>query len=131
MPRKSTDTYPANWPQIAHRVKEEASWQCVRCGHPHHPDSGHMLTVHHLDMDRSNNRWHNLASLCQACHLHIQAKVVMEQAWLLEHSEWFKPLVAGYYAFHFGLPDDRGFVLAHVDELIALGQGRIQLEDLV
>lgn len=41
---------------------------------------------------------------------------------MFEHSEWFRPYVAGYYAFHAGLPDDRESVTAHMDEYIALGQ---------
>lgn len=28
-----------------------------------------VLTVAHLDHDKTNNRFHNLAALCQACHL--------------------------------------------------------------
>lgn len=58
-----------------------------------------ILTVHHLDGDKANVRWWNLAALCQRCHLEIQAKVVMERVYPFEHSEWFKPFVSGYYAF--------------------------------
>lgn len=29
-----------------------------------------VLTVAHIDQDKTNNRFHNLAALCQACHLH-------------------------------------------------------------
>lgn len=29
-----------------------------------------VLTVAHLDHDKNNNRFHNLAALCQSCHLH-------------------------------------------------------------
>lgn len=58
-----------------------------------------ILTVHHLDGDKANVRWWNLVSLCQRCHLEIQAKVVMERVYPHEHAEWFKPFVAGYYAF--------------------------------
>ena len=43
---------------------------------------------------------------------------------MFEHSDWFKSYVAGYYAAQHGFPDDREYVLAHLDELIALGQGR-------
>ena len=35
--------------------------------------------------------------------------------------------MAGYYAFHHGLPHDRAFVEAHQDDLILLGQGRLEL----
>lgn len=63
-----------------------------------HPDNGkqRVLTVHHLDMDKSNCNWWNLAALCQGCHLHIQAKVDFEQYWMLEHSAWLRPFVLGY-----------------------------------
>ena len=127
MPRKSKpdSAYPADWPDIARRVKDEAGWRCVRCQHPHEPAAGYCLTVHHLDGDKANCRWHNLAALCQRCHLSIQAKVIMERPWMWEHSEWFKPYVAGYYAARHGLSDDRESVLARVDELIAMGQGGV------
>jgi 5-methylcytosine-specific restriction endonuclease McrA len=124
MPRKSTGVYPENWTEIANRVKDKAGWKCIRCGHPHDRESGHVLTVHHLDLNPANCRWWNLTALCQRCHLRIQGKVIMERTWFLEHSEWFKPYVAGFYAHYFGLPDDRESVMAHVEELIALGQGR-------
>lgn len=126
MPRKSTGEYPPDWPQIARQAKEEAGWCCIRCGHPHDTKSGHMLTVHHLDLDKSNCRWWNIAALCQRCHLRIQGKVIMERVWMLEHSAWFRPYCAGYYAHHFGRPDDRESVEKAMDELIALGQGRIR-----
>lgn len=77
------------------------------------------------DLNPANNRWWNLGALCQRCHLRIQGKVVMERPWLWEHSEWFRPYVAGYYAYHHGLDDRREFVEANIDFLIRLGQGRI------
>lgn len=128
MPRKSHGgDYPPDWKEIADRVKTEAGWMCIRCGHPHDYVTGHVLTVHHLDLNPSNCRWWNLAALCQKCHLTIQAKVIMERTWMLPHSEWFKPYVAGYYAFHNGLPDDRDSVVPKIDELIAIGQGVLSL----
>jgi hypothetical protein len=121
--------YPDEWPTIARRVKEEAGWQCVRCGHAHDAESWHILTVHHLVPDKQLVRWWNLAALCQRCHLYIQGKVVMSRTWMFEHSEWFKPYVAGYYAYQHGLPDDREFVREHQQALIRLGQGRADLAD--
>lgn len=115
---KRGSEYPENWPEIAKRVKEEAGWKCVRCGIPHQP--GHVLTVHHLDMNPANCAWHNLAALCQQCHLTIQGKVIMERVWMFEHSEWFKPFVGGYTAHLRGLPEDREYVMAHLDELLVL-----------
>lgn len=119
--------YSDDWLQISLQVKGDANWKCVRCGHPNDRISGHVLTVHHLTGDKSLNRWWNLAALCQKCHLHIQAKVIMERVWMFDHSEWFKPYVAGYYAHQNGLPDDRIYVEAHIDDLIALGQGHISI----
>jgi hypothetical protein len=121
MQRKSKSAYPANWPEIAHLVKEEAGWRCVRCGQEHDVQAGYMLTVHHLDLDPENCEWWNLVALCQRCHLHIQAKVVMEQPFMFEHSKWFKPYVAGYYAHQVGLPTDKEYVMAHLEGLLKLG----------
>lgn len=98
MPRKSIGEYPPNWEEIANAVKTAAGWKCVRCGHAHDVEAGYMLTVHHLDLDPSNCAWWNIPALCQRCHLRIQAKVVMERFWMLDHSPWFKPYLAGYYA---------------------------------
>lgn len=94
-----TGEYPPNWNQIARSLKEANGWICERCKHPHDVPSGHVLTVHHLDGNPSNNDHWNLAVLCQRCHLHIQNKVKMEQLFfseILDVSEWFKPHLKGY-----------------------------------
>lgn len=117
--------YTDDWRNVARGVKDTSNWMCARCGNPHDRATGHVLTVHHLDGNKGNNAWWNVVPLCQRCHLTIQGKVRMERPWLLAHSDWFKPYVAGYYAFYFGLPDDRAFVDARIDALIALGQGKI------
>ena len=125
MGRPSRGEYPDNWDEIAARVKEEAGWVCIRdvCRHPHDPAAGYGLGVHHLDLNKSNCEWWNLAALCQRCHLRIQGKVVMERVWMFEHSEWFVPYVAGYYAHLYGLPEDRPWVEQHAEKLILMGQG--------
>lgn len=114
--------YTADWKAIARQVKDDAGWQCVRCGHPHDPAAGYTLTVHHLDGDKANNAWYNVVALCQRCHLSIQSRVVMSRPWILPHSEWFRPYVAGYYAAVAGMPTDRDYVLANIDHLLAIGQ---------
>lgn len=123
--RRSKSEYPSNWNFIAHQVKEEAGWKCVRCGHPHDYKSGHVLTVHHLDLDPQNCEWWNIPALCQKCHLHIQAKVFMEQPYFLEHSEWFKPYVAGYYAKQNGYPTDKPWVMEHLEMLLDYGRPKL------
>ena len=120
--RKNTSEYPKDWPEIAQKTKDEAGWKCIRCGHIHDRETGHVLTVHHLDLSPENCAWWNLAALCQKCHLHIQAKVVMDRPYMFEHSTWMKPLVAGYYAHLRGLPDDRDYVMAHLDDLLRIGE---------
>jgi 5-methylcytosine-specific restriction endonuclease McrA len=122
MPRHSIGEYPTNWNEIAKAVKDEANWHCIRCGERHDVSAGYMLTVHHLDLDPSNNVWWNTLALCQRCHLRIQAKVVLEQPWMFEHSDWFKPYVAGYYAHTNGLPEEREYVMDHLGDLLLLGR---------
>lgn len=93
------DDYPDDWPKIAARIKEAAGWRCERCKHPHDLPSGHVLTVHHLDGQKSNCADWNLAALCQRCHLSIQGRVKMDQLFfteILDVSEWFRPHLEGY-----------------------------------
>ena len=123
MKRHSISDYPDNWTEIARAVKDAAGWRCVRCGHQHDPKNGYCLTVHHLDLDPQNCRWWNLPALCQRCHLEIQGKVIMERPWIFEHSDWFKPYAAGYYAFTMlGENLSRAEVEARLDEIFAVGQ---------
>ena len=95
---KGRGTYTEDWKEVANAVKEKHGWKCERCKHPNCQPSGHVLTVHHLDGDKSNNADWNLAALCQRCHLHIQSKVKMDQMLLpgIEVSDWFKPHREGY-----------------------------------
>lgn len=80
-----------------------------------------ILTVHHLDGDKANCRWWNLLALCQRCHLIIQGRVNPAQIYPFEHSPWFKPYAAGYYAFHYlGEDLDRKQADARLEELLAL-----------
>ena len=143
------DGYPLAWHCIPdgdgrgvkHLVREQAGYRCVRCHHPHPPGSGtgvpcdehcthggeaawRILTVHHLRLGHEHKRdlrWWNLAALCQRCHLQIQGKVVLERVWPHEHSDWFKPYAAGWYAASY-LGEDltREQVEARLDELLAL-----------
>ena len=140
--------YPKDWPAVALRVKVEARWRCVRCRHPFHDmdkralacdpicdrlrcraaaiaerGGQHNFTVHHLDGDKANVAWWNLLALCNACHLTIQAKVIPDRPYLWEHSEWFKPYVAAFYAFyHAGAQLAREEVGSDLHFYLALGQ---------
>lgn len=54
---------PAVWHLYPEGMQAEAMWldgyKAVKV----------VLTVAHLDRDKTNNRFHNLAALCQRCHL--------------------------------------------------------------
>ena len=133
--------YPADWKAISRRVRDEAGDRCIRCGHRsdsptrrercdewcrhEYDDKQRMLTVHHLDGDKANVAWWNLLALCQVCHLVIQAKVVPERPWLFEHSDWFKPYVAGFYAhFYAGQSITRREAEADLGRWLALNPAR-------
>lgn len=92
------------------RVWTTEGWEEVNpteeaCGSMVHAVDGNaeaewrILTVHHLDGDKANLKWWNLAALCQRCHLTIQGRVIMERVYPNEHSAWFKIHAAGYYAW--------------------------------
>jgi hypothetical protein len=90
-----------------------------------------ILTVHHLNGDKADCRWWNLVPLCQRDHLSVQSRVVMERPWPFDHSEWFRPYVAGFYAWKYlGLELSRSEVESRLDELLMLerdhlaGRGR-------
>lgn len=68
-------TYHYKWKLISYfirhyRAKEKCEWCGVENGEPH-PITGStvILTVAHIDQDKRNNRFYNLAALCQRCHL--------------------------------------------------------------
>lgn len=91
--------YPEDWKAIAKRIKDNANWTCERCKHPHSVEGARVLTVHHLDGNKSNCADWNLAALCQRCHLTVQARVKMDQLFfseILDVSEWFKPHLSGF-----------------------------------
>lgn len=87
-----------------------------------------ILTVHHLTGEKADCRWWNLVALCQRCHLEIQGRVVMDRVWPHEHSAWFRPYVAGYYAWRFlGEEISRGEAETRMDELLALEIRQLEL----
>lgn len=52
------------------RAKNKCEW-CEAENHQPHPITGShvILTVAHIDRNTDNNRFNNLAALCQKCHL--------------------------------------------------------------
>ena len=137
--------YPDDWREIADRVKAAAGQRCVRCLHPaerpgapvpcdakcQHPrnEKQRMLTVHHLDGDKTNCRWWNLLALCQVCHLSVQARVIPERPYLFQHSLWFVPYVAGFYAWYYGrLEITREEAERNPSLYIAMGQPWLAVE---
>lgn len=99
--------FAAGWRESLNGAAIEARWR--------------ILTVHHLNGVKHDCRWWNLAALCQRCHLTIQGRVLMERVYPFEHSEWFKPHAAGWYAASYlDLDLSREETMARLDELLAL-----------
>ena len=116
--RRFTNDYNTDGKEKRRAAREAAGNKCIRCGSPSVP--GKILTTHHLDGDKSNDAWWNLLALCQVCHLQIQAKVDPEVPYFLEHAEWFKPYVAGFYAWKYeGKNHTREEVMYRLNELLA------------
>lgn len=92
--------------QIKDGVRIESKWR--------------VLTVHHLTGEKDNDQWWNCLALCQRCHLQIQTRVDPRTPWFLEHSDWFKPYVAGFYAHKYeGKAITREEAMERLDELLA------------
>lgn len=80
-----------------------------------------ILTTHHLNGVKHDCRWWNLVALCQRCHLQIQGRVDLNRVYIMEHSEWFRPYAAGWYAWSYlGEELSREETMARLDELLAL-----------
>lgn len=92
------------------------------CTHPHEDVKMRALTVHHLNGDKSCEYWWNLLALCQVCHLVVQAKLIPERPYLWEHTEWFKPYAAGYYAAQAGIFLSRATIVDSLNHWLQLGQ---------
>ncbi len=134
-------------PAIKNLVRAAAGDRCQRCGHPYLKGMGEwspcdewcghdgpvslqdgvpvarwrILTVHHLNGVKADCRWWNLAALCQRCHLHIQKKVIMERVFPFDHTAWFRPHAAGWYAFAYLNEElSREETMDRMDELLAL-----------
>jgi len=91
--------YPDDWLIIAERIKKEAGWKCQRCGSSNTTHNARVLTVHHLDQNKSNCKCSNLVALCQRCHLAFQAQPDdLNQEFLFGNSfcSWFKVLAEKY-----------------------------------
>ena len=78
--------YPANWDEIASRIKDQAGWKCEQCGKqcrfPGEEFDTHKRTltcahINHVEMDC---RPENLVALCPRCHLaYDQTRKVMQR----------------------------------------------------
>lgn len=115
-------TYTANDRQHAELADAIVIAQMLRDGFIRDVEARYrVLTVHHLTGEKADCRWWNLAALCQRCHLYVQGRVRMDQVYPFEHTPWFKPYAAGFYAARY-LGEDltREQVAERQDELLAL-----------
>ena len=96
--RKSTGRYPKDFPKLSKACKERADWRCERCGKPHGKGKGNGLNAHHLDWNRSNCAWWNLACLCAKCHLFVQIENEYTQVWMISKEPWLQVHIDGYWS---------------------------------
>lgn len=116
--RRFTNDYNPDGAQKRREARESVGNKCVRCSSPSVP--GKILTTHHFDGDKSNDAWWNLIPLCQVCHLQIQGRVDPEIPYFLEHADWIKPYVAGFYAQKYeGRNITREEAMQRLDQLLA------------
>lgn len=64
--------YAYNWLRITERIRKRDNYKCQNC------NSHSYLEVHHLDLNRKNNKSSNLITLCRYCHkkLHKDLRLV-------------------------------------------------------
>jgi hypothetical protein len=88
-----------------------------------------ILTVHHLNEVKRDCRWWNLVALCQRCHLNVQRRVTMDRPYPWDHSEWFLPYVAGFYAAKYSRENlTREQVETRLPALLELGRQQEAVE---
>ena len=68
--------YPKNWKWLSKQIRKREGDKCYFCfarnGQKHWlTGSKVVLTVHHIDGDKKNNKPLNLIALCQRCHLRL------------------------------------------------------------
>jgi hypothetical protein len=76
-PGRPLEGYPPEWPEVALLVKVLAGWRCEHCG-IHLPPGGsgdRVLTVHHLELPRTNLQAWNLVPLCLSHHALVERLV--------------------------------------------------------
>lgn len=66
--RRHRAEYPADWDEIATRIKALAGWRCDACGVAH-GKAPYRLTVHHHNRRPAECDDANLIALCQRDHL--------------------------------------------------------------
>lgn len=64
-PTQSTE-YSDDWPEVAHRTKNQRFWRCECCGFQRY--SSGLVHVHHIDGKKDDNTSANLQVLCAVCH---------------------------------------------------------------
>lgn len=94
----ANNRYPQNWKQISKEAKDAAFWRCESCERPHDPDNFFTLTVHHIDRDKQNVDWWNLAVLCKDCHVALHRRENLMTYLDLANEPWFRPHLAGAIA---------------------------------
>lgn len=76
--------YPPDWSELRVKVLERAGNKCELCGKKNYSlsDKGTrvVLTVHHIDNQKSRRNLINLIALCNKCHLRLDLEHHIENA---------------------------------------------------
>ncbi len=76
--------YPENWKEISLAIRERAKNKCELCGALNGETTARrtkvVLTVHHIDRDKKNNKAVNLIAICQKCHLRLDLEHHIENS---------------------------------------------------
>ena len=62
--------YTKNWHQISRKFREKENYVCGSCLIDL-SDHKRFLEVHHIDLNKTNNKLGNLQSLCIECHINV------------------------------------------------------------
>jgi len=83
MPMNRKD-YPPDWKELRRQVLTRANNKCELCGKENYSlsDKGTtvILTVHHIDNQKSRRNLINLIALCNKCHLRLDLEQHIENA---------------------------------------------------
>ncbi len=111
------------WPATRCRASRLLAGDFLPCQTPH-PKPRRVRAWASYPVVSDGVPWSGGAEPCtQGKPVSSPASILPERPWLWEHSEWFQPYAAGFYAHYYGDADvTRTEAEERLDELLLLGQ---------